>query len=459
MIEVLGRDIRPKTNIRIMMRGYDKNDELCTYNWQSANIINLTYKRGVDPTGNELPYMELRWEELYNGSINEKSQPTIYANVATQLEVTLAFSQEKAFFPTWKSLYQNNTWNQIYSAGYKWAFLPNVESFVMPKLYLSEPPRIEKNKIIWVAKDIMWFLTNKISLALESISFKQLMLYNLTESRAMLWSNPLMRNTIQKSIENIKSLTNFDVFGKNILVDDDVRNNLKNCASLLNCFFDFDENGALVCRNIESKDVDYNFPENIMYAWPNVTHLNDCYQYEYIQNQTVASSESFIVEMSQTIIINDLPIYRFDFPERGIDAEKKSFNINYVLDTSADSREIKKLTTNSYSHIIIDNNIVSGDVITENNPLCYWADNDELALARAEFLKTFAKSDNVVLDAETLILPMLEPCDRVTIKTNLVDAENQTITKDCFVINFEIDYNGAVREKFKLQEYKEWNGV
>ena len=74
-LELMKSNIRPKIEPTITVMGQDSNGSPVVLSWKPSNIQSMTYKRGIDPVGRTLPYMELTWTEIYYGKLNAENYP------------------------------------------------------------------------------------------------------------------------------------------------------------------------------------------------------------------------------------------------------------------------------------------------------------------------------------------------------------------------------------------------
>ena len=64
-LELMQSNIRPKIEPTITVKGQDSEGNQVVLTWKPSNIQDMKYKRGIDPVGRTLPYMELTWTERY----------------------------------------------------------------------------------------------------------------------------------------------------------------------------------------------------------------------------------------------------------------------------------------------------------------------------------------------------------------------------------------------------------
>ena len=158
-LEIMNSNIRPKCEPKITVIGTDKNGNTQTITWNAKDIKSLTYHRSVDPTGRELPTMELQWTELYYGKYNADNFPLKYNNIGKYMAVNLEFHQYLGLFQTWKTL-KSLTWKQVKSL--TWKQVKNevgYENIKMPTMFLAATPEISGHTIKWTARDALSFLT------------------------------------------------------------------------------------------------------------------------------------------------------------------------------------------------------------------------------------------------------------------------------------------------------------
>ena len=149
--ELVKSNIRPKCEPIIKASGKDNNGKYIELIWQAKNIKDLNYKRGIDPVGRELPYMELTWTEIYTGEFDAENYPEKYNNVARYMQVELSFVQNLGFHATWKSLFNKATkWNDLFLGNVSWKGVKNQvqqEVIRLPKMFLTARPKIEGKTI------------------------------------------------------------------------------------------------------------------------------------------------------------------------------------------------------------------------------------------------------------------------------------------------------------------------
>ena len=160
-LEIVKSNVRPPIKPVITVTGKDANGNNVSLTWKSNNIIDMSYKRGIDPTGQTLPYMELTWKEFYFGKLNSDNYPEKYENVVKYLMVDLSFELEHKTFRTWGDVSQF-TWAELSTTFGNWGNVKKEKTSFsissIPKMMLLAKPTIDGHTITWTARDFMYFL-------------------------------------------------------------------------------------------------------------------------------------------------------------------------------------------------------------------------------------------------------------------------------------------------------------
>lgn len=459
--ELMKSNMRPKCEPIIILTGYDydKNEEF-SITWEAKDITDLQYKRGTDPLGRELPYMELSFTEIYNGLYDEDNMPYKYSNVTGFCKVELSFNQSLTF--------GNNT--------------KPIENIKLPTLFLTSTPVVEGKRIKWVAKDILSFLNGNLKKLFEGkningISGQNILQYILIEARADYIYYKLLFDTITQSIINASKVTLPDL-ADNIILDDSYNNLLMNYLSLHNMWLDFANDGSITFKNSISNSVKQDFTGEIMYEYPQITKGVDVSLYSFKKYSVVANIENAYEKNGQ--IINKFydnegkvtgVAIRYEFNGYG-SAEvwnsttgkynKVDSDLTYTIYDGYDSEDIsgeKKLRITPLNLSDTQYKVYigpQGEVYEEDNKLNTYTTADDVISKKANFIKSFLAKDLCDLTINSLPNIALEPTDVISVETEFFKKENDTYTrviKRGYIKSVELTYNGALKEKIRVGEY------
>lgn len=466
--ELVKSNIRPKCEPIVKVSGIDNTGKEIELVWNAKNIKDLNYKRSIDPVGRELPYMELTWTEIYTGKLNAESYPEKYNNIVKYMQVELSFVQDLAFYNTWKTLFDGGIkWKELFSK--TWKQVKNEisqEVITMPKMFLSARPTVEGKTIKWVAKDVLFFLDEKIIKAfygkkLNGMPFKNPLAYLLQNARGgFLQSNDLFL-TLTSCIDNIiDKIDANDILDEDIIFDGATKDCIKNYANLRNFFWDFSENIPILKNEYE--DTDYSFTKKTMYNHPTITSGTNISSYSFKNRLLQVDENSPYTKKSSKINLGnnnynlECDIWYYDgYGTRYVGEDYDGAEeINYAISASK-SEELRDLTIypvnyNEYDNIL--NNQIIGELFVENNPVNPYGASSSYMVQRFELLKEYFNENCSILEFETLPNISIETGDIISVVTNLFDENGELVIKNAVVISFEIIYNGALKQKIIAHE-------
>lgn len=459
-LELMQSNIRPKIEPTITVKGQDNEGNQVVLTWKPSNIQNMTYKRGIDPVGRTLPYMELTWTEIYYGKLNAENYPEKYNNIVKYMAVELSFEQSLGFFNTWKDLYSAGyTWKNVLEQFKTWKGVKrgvSKEIVKLPTMFLVAKPTIQGQTITWTARDLFYFLnqTHAKSFA-ENINYRNPIRWFLLDERG----NFRNSNEIFEAITETQSRAISDVDGnldKTIVFNNSTKNILMNYASIRNYYWDFENNYA-VLKNFadlnEKSLIDFEFSNNIIREYPQLTENLDMSAYSFKQYFAEVDEENkYNLSPAETITYKGANFYKFLFKDLGVPSSNSGFSISSVAKDTIDTANnitVAPVNFNSYENSITIDNV--GEVFVEDNPLNPYSSSDSFIVDRANILANWFGSKKYSMALNSLSNVALETGDLVTAPTNLFSGENR-IEKTAVVVGIELQYNGALKQKTLLHE-------
>lgn len=478
--ELMESNVRPKCEPTITIK-----DALGTGRdlvWNAKNISKLTFKRGIDPIGRTLPFMELRWTEVYQGKLNENLYPQIYENVAALLPVELKFEQSLGFFNTWQNLLKSgNSWKDLVDKKITWKKLKSEaskEEFVFPTLFLSAKPTVNENTIEWVAYDLLRFLDFKQTMYFDNDAFYgQIWCYILQNSGSPYLRNKDVIEYIQRSIPHFHPNGKYKIASP-VLVDGNTNSILKDSLSSISYYMDFSKDHiSTFLSDRDFKKTDFYIPLKIQYKNPVVLKNQNIsvYQYNkyYLQENPDGEYEkewdSFEVFLKKDDYSKDIYVFTYIFNNYGKENGPSSYEITtrnggikkaYSFGEFAtgfipnkNDFKIKVIPIESnYIEQKIQSNLIDGEIFKEDNKTNGSSSSSKESKERYEFLNRYfnKKCDSVEISCAPNVA--LETSDIVKIETNLEDGFGKNKIKDAVIVEIELDYDGKLTQIIKVHE-------
>lgn len=480
-LEIVSKNYRPKCEPKIELTTLNNNEEEIKKTWLASNIKNLSYKRGVDPIGRTLPYMELTWTETYKGKFDENGNIPLFYEDLKYSAIDLSFTQNLGFRNTWGDL-KNKTWGDL--AAFTWGQLKNQiqnETVTMPRMFLESNPTIEGQTITWKAYDLLYFLnytevkdfkqreyfdTGTGQYVRYTIPFVNPIKYLLINARAEFIDSPLIIDAIQQSLYN---LTTFQDEHQNlffegwIIFEDSFKNNLMHYAAVENLHIDFNADGSFkLVEFAPTTELKQSFNKKLIYKYPQITRCNDISNFVYkLYNVVEQFGNDYEAPQPRVLSFGEKTIYVYDFDGYGSVSDFYSGKVYSEINRAAGINKSELGNTDGYvlrcgklslnpEELSLNNN-KSGDIYTEDNPLFYFKVNQ--AEKRLYFLDEYFNKKSSSLQFETPGNVALEPKDLIEVETNLFNGNNQ-ITKTAIIISFEINYAGSIKQKIIAHEVK-----
>lgn len=467
--EIMESNIRPKCEPVITVSGTSNTGEEIHLEWRGKNIKSMTYKRGIDPAGRTLPYMELEWTEIYTGKFNAQNYPEKYANVTKYMLVTLSFEQSYGFFSTWKSVYSkdDNMWKDLYTNATTWKQVkndPGFETVTVPKLFLSATPTVEGKTIKWKAADLLSFLTDNQTVGYNidggsgtKISY---MVWQILNTSNQYLNSPDLIQAIDDTMDYMRQAYLDITIKDGIILDGSAKDLLLNLFAAANPgrYLDFQDNKIILKQIFSYSPTGYNFTNQVLYAYPTITYNRDISAFSLKTYKSRIMTEKKRTETVPCTIYedkeNEAIVY---FDEYSIlTSDDNPFYISNCLTYAIVYTDTPTVTVNiipvSYqgNDVKINTN-KNGEVYVEDNPLNVFEEGTQGLNSRMGVLEQYFSETFRTLEALALANPAIEPGDVIEMETNLYNGEIQA-TLPIVVLNLEITYDGAMKEKIIAKE-------
>lgn len=439
--ELMSKAIRPKCEPEIRVSFYTQDGEWVSKTFTSANVSSVKYKRGVDPVGRTLPYMELVWTETYVGNLSAENVELKYGMFDTLSHVSFALEQFTDFAGS----------DSIY--------------FTLPPLWLIGKPVVNGHEIVWTARDTMYFLNNKQEIGFQKgINFRNPLRYFLLDERAEHKSNDydsLFIFTLDRTQgaiidENENPTDAIYVF------DGTTKNILKDLASTRNYFWDFGRESITFksFSDLLSKtDVVHTFKGDTMKRYPELTENKNISAFTFTQHKAkVKTKDTYTLDTPDEVVEDmGVSVNRYDLEDWGTitGSDGGSYlpnTINKVVYTSSNTKSVDISPVSINSNEMFVNNNKNGEMYSENNS-CYFADKFAKLITRMGLLNKYFNEDIYTMQFECLPHFAVEPCDLVGVQTNIFENGERVIKKG-IVVEQELSYNGAWTEKLIVHEVK-----
>jgi hypothetical protein len=459
-VSIMNSNIRPKTDFKITVTGNGYALE-----WTSKDITNFEFKRGIDPVGRNLPFLELTWEEIYLGELNTDNEATKYNNITPYMTVELTIEQSLNFVNTWKDVSQL-TWSEIFNSGMTWRDVlkkPVSESVKMPTMFLVGKPEVQNQKIRWTARDFLYFLNAPQEIGFQSgIKFANPLRYFLLDERANFKNDPKILEAIGLTEYSLKTENNLNfTLNKSTLFNGSTKNILKDYLASLGWFWVFDINGQAKAKRMNSFLLypDYRtfkFKGDIMKSYPKIIKGKDILNFSFVQyNVKFDETNKYKITPDEVIPISDTSsVYKYFYKDFGkIEAES---GMDFVPTTTNKSiivhfDNINVIPAILNSSEIFINNYVRGEEFVENNSCNFFGIGDEELFERKRNLDFWFKEKYYTMEIEGLPVFHLEPFDYVGVETNLFENGKKVIKKGV-ILEQHLTFNGGFNQKTIVRE-------
>ncbi len=463
-VSIMNSNIRPKTDFKIEVTKKDAS----IIKWTAKDITNFTFKRGIDPVGRNLPFLELAWEEIYLGELDTNNEAIKYNDIKPFLKVRLTIEQSLSFINTWQDVYKY-TWNDLFSNGMTWRDVlkkPQTETIEMPMMFLVDKPEVKDQKIRWTARDFLFFLNSPQEIGFESgINFGNIPRYFLLSERANFKDNNFMINAISQTQANLYNESTLNFAMSHItLFSDTTKNILKNILTSANYFLDFATDGEATPVEFYSflRYPDSSTPKftgDIMKSYPRLTKGKDISSFSFSQynvkldeeNKYTLSTpdENFTIGSSTTV---NRFFYK-DFGKIEINSSNENSFLPKTINKNAltvlNSLNIIPASLNSVEIFI--NNEKDGEQFVENNNCNFFNSQDNLLLERKSKLNNWFSRNCYTMEFEGLPMFHLEPNDYVRVDTNLFENGSR-VKKYGLILEQELTFNGGFNQKTIVRE-------
>ena len=439
---LMNESIRPKCTPRIQVQYIDENNNDLRRVFTEDNITSLTYKRGIDPIGRTLPYMELVWTETNVEGTIEENEPKSddfksLSLVSFDLTQYLDFGGEKKSYIT------------------------------MNSLYLVGTPVVNGNEIVWTARDMMYFLNTNQEIGFQSgLKFTNPLRYFLLDERAEHKVNKYWEGFIRdlSLIQTyLKANDTEDPLGT-VIYQGETKNLLKDIVSTRNYFWDFSYAVDMELKSfsdlLNQTEVVHTFHGNTMKKFPELTKNSNISAFNFVQHRVdIKTKETYTID-TPTEVVEEMgaTANRFEFSDWGI-VTATNTNSGFVPNTINKSvytlNNDTKITVAPVSIINEDlfvNNNKVGETYSENNT-CYFKENNTKLEERMALLNRYFNDNVYTMQFEGLPHFAIEPCDLVGVETDLT-RNGETVVKKGVVIEQELSYNGAWEQKMTVHEVK-----
>jgi hypothetical protein len=451
-VSIMKNNIRPKTDFKITVTGNGN-----TLEWTAKDITNFTFKRGIDPVGRNLPFLELTWEEIYLGELNTDNEATKYNNITPYMTVELTIEQSLSFVKTWKDISQL-TWAEIFNSGMTWRDVlkkPVSESVKMPTMFLVGKPEVQNQKIKWTARDFLYFLDNRQQIGFKSgINYRNPMRWFLLDERANFKNNIDMFNAIDTTQRSIISEAESNI-DRSVVFEGTTKNLLKDFASAKNYFWDFEGSYAKLkgwSTVISQESTVFSFTPNIIKAFPKLTKNSNVSSYSFVQNTVTRNiNEKYTIsEPSEDYSEFGATINKFVFEDWGeADDASAPKIISKETYSSSDRIAVIPVSITRTENFVNCNN--TGEVFQENNSCNFYGKNAGRIQNRMSLINRYFNDGIYTAECEGLPVFHIGPCDMVEFPTNLVEGVTP-IKKKGIIVEQTLSFNGAFNQKNIIHE-------
>lgn len=393
---------RPRCEPTITVKSKDGATDLHIF--KSSNIVELKINQKIDVLGKELPTIEFEWSTFYKNQNNYSQM--MYRPVA------LSFSQSLGPY-TWRNLYDNYTWKTA-SEKLTWKSLATKElttDIDFCTLFISEEPTIKDDKIIFKARNALYFMNAEFSdkvygSNLGNIGFCVPIQEFLESAKNNIPADAtVLKQTIEDSATSIYNYFDGENLDCRIQVSSNFKDFLKNYLSLKNAYIYLNSSGGFQANKFSATGYDepaYTLDGNLMFNKPTVQEISKVSIYENTYNYYDYVSGAWL---------------------KGTD---RVFGVS------------------------------GGETLTEKNPLWGYRGIDYTesspSVLRAKHIDDYYYTGGKTIEVECLPNLSIEMGDVIEVEYR--DISNRDISNDAIVVKSELTYNGAFREKIYLHTMK-----
>lgn len=449
-------NIRPKCEPKITISGYNDLGESITFVWNPKDIKELTYKRGIDPIGRELPYMELTWTEIYSGKLDKELFPEKYNNTGKYMKVNLEFTQNLSFFGTWKSL-TVNYWKDILSMSWK-DVKNNIqkETIKFPTLFLTARPTYKNQTITWKAVDVLsFFEENQQKGFVADAPFLNPIKYLLINETGNFSKPADIVECIENSNANIEA-DDTDKIGYDIIFNGETKRTITEYLQLRNLYLDFEQDGTFSIKNLSGKIQNGVFTRKNLWQFPEVQKNPNVESYIFKSYSLVKNPDK---AYTKTPVLykqfRGKNIYKVEYDGYGepyvIGGNGGGFALSLTYNLSANESDVS-ITPISWQS---SDNTLSGDkkgeILSEDISMNPYDSNSPKMIDRLNYLKSYFDDSNTV-SFSCLSNLSVTTGDTCNVETNLYN-NGDIIKKNCLVVAMELKYNGTIKQSIVAHEF------
>lgn len=515
-LEIVKSNVRPKIEPYIIVSGEDADGNEVELQWEPSNIIDMTYKRGIDPTGQTLPYMELTWKEFYFGKLNENNYPEKYNNIVKYMKVDLCFRQDTSKINTWGDVlggigsgdvgvvkttwddFSSDTWNELTGTwdnpagstlrvtsdeNFTWGdYTPKTwgdifksNTFVdikFPSLILTAKPTIQGHTITWTARDLLYFLNENVENGfVDGIPWVNHIRWLFLNERGNFPQNFGMINALALSQRDAQytslvqkdRITNSDVF-----FEGKTKDLLKNWAMSQACYFDFKDNYAILKRFLtlvssSTRTPVFKFSKKIMRENPKISMGSDISSFSFIRTVIVQKDdEQYTLDPERVVTYSDDDGNSFQYGEyvfNGYGTTQsgavgiKKRDFKVIEEGNGNKLLVNPVELNRVAEFFPNKEaLYSGEMYVEDNPLNYLTKGDTALEEKKASLNVWYHSKRSAIEINSLHNVALEMGDLVEVETNLYDDLGNAIIKRCVIVGIELIYSGVLKQKTIVRE-------
>ena len=442
MNETIRPKCKPSISVGMFVDGNSDSIESIRRSWNEDTILNLTYKRGVDPIGRTLPYMELVWSESNDREQRNSEGMARPEEFEALSKVSFSYTQYMDFSGE------------------------NKKTISTHPLWLVGPPVVNGNEVVWTARDMMYFLNNKQQIGFQSgLNFGNPMRYFLLDERAEHKSKPYdfeFVNYLQQT-QRRTQLSLENVIDTAVVYEGTSKNLLKDIASTRNYFWDFHisrEGMELKSLSdlLNQTKVVHTFKGDVMKKFPDLQKNSNISAFSFSKNRVKIKTDEAYKITTPSAVEEEMgaSVNRYDLDDWGTVTEHSggyvANTINKVVYTTSTTNSITVAPVVITQEEVFVNNNKVGELYSENNS-CFFDESNTTMTPRMELLNKYFNENVYTMQFEGLPHFAIEPCDLVGVETNITENGERVIKKGV-VIEQELAYNGCWVQKLIVHEVR-----